>query len=135
MNPEESLLKSPHYERHFSEIWYSDMLRITAGNSDFKNIWGMSEEQLLPYYCGRSIKSYIKSPTAFIANKDGPVRAIRSWVGANEATLSQVDLISYEQKEELTKYRRSRSIPGALFYTNFDKNALDMKYYNCKNRE
>ena len=80
----------------------------------------MLELQLLPYFCGRSINSYIKSPTAFIANINGPVRAIRSWVGANDAPLSQVDLISYEQKEELTNYKRSRSLPGGLFYNNFD---------------
>ena len=95
-------------------------MKILTGNSNGKNIWGMLELQLLPYFCGRSINSYIKSPTAFIANINGPVRAIRSWVGANDAPLSQVDLISYEQKEELTNYKRSRSLPGGLFYNNFD---------------
>ena len=43
----------------------------------------MEEFQFTPYYCGRSIKTFTEGPTAFIANIDGPVRAIRSWVGAN----------------------------------------------------
>ena len=99
---------------------YSDKAHITTGNSDGKNIWGVEEFQFQPFYCGRSIKTFTQGPTAFIANKDGPVRAIRSWVGANSGMLTQRDEIMYEQKQEQTTFWRVHSIPGALLYNNFD---------------
>ena len=63
--------------RETADILYlrhSDEVQITTSDSDGQNILGMEEFQFLPYYCGRSIKTFTKGPTAFIANIDGPVR-------------------------------------------------------------
>ena len=103
-----------HYNR------YSDKAHITTGNSDGKNIWGVEEFQFQPFYCGRSIKTFTQGPTAFIANKNGPVRGIRSLVGANSGMLTQRDEIMYEQKQEQTTFWRVHSIPGAFLYNNFN---------------
>ena len=84
----------------------------------------MEEFQFLPFTCSRSIKTFTKGPTAFIANIDGPVRAIRSWVGANSGMLTQKDMKMYEQKEEQTTFFRVHSIPGGMIYTNFDVSSL-----------
>ena len=110
---------------------YSDKVHITSGASNGQDIWGMEEFQFLPYYCGRSIKTFTKGPTAFIANKDGPVRALRSWVGANSGMLTQRDLKLYEQKQEQTTYFKVHSIPGGMFYINFDvRNTYSYYFYS-----
>ena len=56
---------------------HSDKVHITTGNSNGKDFWGMEEFQFLLDNCGRCTKTFIRGPSAFIANIDGPVRAIR----------------------------------------------------------
>ena len=56
---------------------HSDKLHIFAGNSNEQDIWGMEEFQFVLGNCGRCTKTFIRGPTAFVANINGPVRAIR----------------------------------------------------------
>ena len=56
---------------------HSDKLHIFAGNSNEEDIWGMEEFQFILGNCGRCTKTFIRGPTAFVANINGPVRAIR----------------------------------------------------------
>ena len=84
----------------------------------------MEEFQFLPYYCGRSMKTFTKGPTAFIANKDGPVRALRSWVGANSGMLTQRDLVMYEQRTDETTFFRVHTVPSMLMYINFNVSTI-----------
>ncbi len=77
MNPEDSWATSRHYKRHFSQNWHSDALHITTSGSDGQNIWAMEDFQFVLSDCSRCTRSFIQGPTAFVANIDGPVRAIR----------------------------------------------------------
>ena len=56
---------------------HSDELRITTKGSDGQNIWGMEEFQFILGDCSRCTRSFERGPSAFIANINGPIRAIR----------------------------------------------------------
>ena len=64
------------YLDHFN-FRHSDKVHILAGNSNGQDIWGMEEFQFLLGNCDRCTKTFIRGPSAFIANINGPVRAIR----------------------------------------------------------
>ena len=50
------------------------------------------------YGCGRSEVTFSRRGGGFIANIDGPVRAIRSYIGANSGTYTQRDHVYYQQQ-------------------------------------
>jgi len=84
--------------------------------------------------CGRCVSSFTHGATGFIANKEGPVRAIRSWVGANSGAITQRETIMYEQREDVRTFLRVHPIPGIMDYVTY-KEDLPLVYYNCKNKE
>ena len=134
MNPEDSWFKSPFYERHFQENWYSDQVKIKAGTANGQNFWGVEEFQLLQYLCDRNVYTFTHGPTAFIASKIGPIRAIRSIVGGNSGVLTVRNTLMYEQMEETTTFLRVHPIPGMFYYLNFKKDT-PLTFYNCQNKQ
>ena len=56
---------------------YSDGMRITMNETDGESFWGIEDFQFKLGTCGRSIKTFMKSPTGFVSNIAGPLRAIR----------------------------------------------------------
>ena len=47
MNPEDSWFVSNYYERHFSENWHSDQIKIKSGNATGENFLSLQEYQFL----------------------------------------------------------------------------------------
>ena len=92
------------------------------------------EFQLLKNYCERNAYTYTHGQTAFIASKVGPIRAIRSIVGANSGVLTVRNNIMYEQLEETITSMRVHPIPGLMYYMNFKKDT-PLTFYNCKNKK
>ncbi len=115
-NPEDSLFQSEYYERHFSENWYSDDLRIFVGDSTGEDILSIQDFQFSLSNCNRCTKSFMDGRTAFIANTAGPVRAIRSWVGANSGAVTQREHILYERRDDQVTFVRVHPIPGIMEY-------------------
>ena len=74
---EETIVIFIKFARSVFIFRHSDIAHILAGDSDRKDIWGMEEIQFVPYVCQRSVKTFMQGPTAYIANINGPVRAIR----------------------------------------------------------
>ena len=103
---------------------HSDQLHVTTNGSEGHDIWGMEDFQFTLGDCSRCTRSFEKGPTAFIANKDGPIRALRSWVGANSGMLTQRDLIMYEQRTEETTFLRLHTMPSLLMYINFNVSTI-----------
>jgi len=122
------------YERHFAENWYSDGMRITLNETDGESFWGIEDFQFSLDTCGRSIKTFMKSPTGFVSNIAGPLRAIRSWIGANSGTITQRQVVMYENREDSTTFYRVHPTPGIMLYSNF-KAGSQLKYYNSKNTQ
>ena len=131
-NPEDTWFTSKYYERHFAENWYTDEVHIFADGASGENFWNAQEFQILPKTCGRCVNTFRNGKTGFVINKSGPVRAIRSWVGANSGTLTQRESILYEQREDQHTYLRAHTLPGLMDYVNY-KQDVPLTYYNCRN--
>jgi hypothetical protein len=131
-NAEDSLLSTPYYERHWSYRWTNDDLRILLGTG--VDILEKSDYWIVEGNCGRHNGTFNAKEGAFFANKSGPVRAIRSYMGANSGPLTQVEQIFYEQREDSVVYARVHSRPAlGIGYNDYDANAIGMTYSNTNN--
>ncbi len=130
LNPEDSTIRSTVYERHWSYRWTCDSLRLYGG----PNLVEREDYWIAPGSCGRHIGTFNAQEGAFIANISGPVRAIRSFVGANSGPLVQVDRIYYQSREDTVIYVRvhPRSAVG-MFYVDHTLDAIGMTYSNDVN--
>ena len=109
-NPENSTVTTSRYSAHFADRWVHDELWITAGNATNVDILDVHKSGFAGN-CGRSEATFSRGPGAFIANKSGPVRAIRSYLGANSGTYTQRDEIMYEGRMDVTTHLRVHAIP------------------------
>jgi len=133
LNPEDSYFQSQYYQRHFAFNWNSDNVKIFAGESTGEDLMAHQDFQFSTSSCGRCVYTFGLGYTGFIANKAGPVRAIRSWVGANSGAITQRESIMYEQREDLRTFLRVHPVQGVMDYVTYKQN-LPLTYYNCKNK-
>jgi hypothetical protein len=132
-NPENSTITTPFYVDHFSDRWLNDQIKVKAGNASQVDILDRAKALLGPGNCGRSEDTFDDAEGAFIANKVGPVRAIRSYIGANSGPLTQRDHIFYEQREDIRTYLRVHAIPGPWDFFDYSAAASGMTYRNNLN--
>jgi hypothetical protein len=132
-NPEDTTIATPYYLDHFSDRWLNDQLRIRAGNASEVDILDRAKALLGPGNCGRSEDTFDDAEGAFIANRVGPVRAIRSYIGANSGPLSQRDHIFYAQREDIRTFLRVHAIPGPWDFFDYSSAAIGMTYRNNRN--
>ncbi len=132
-NPENTTVSTPFYEVHFADRWLKDSLRIKAGAASEVDILDRAKALLVPGNCGRSEDTFDDAEGAFIANRAGPVRAIRSYIGANSGPLTQREHIFYEQREDVRTFLRVHSIPGPLDFFDYSAAASGMVYANNVN--
>ena len=69
-----------------------------------------------PGNCGRSEATFNDGEGAFVANIDGPVRAIRSYVGANSGPRTERTHYFYADRDEIVTDLRVHPVPGPLLY-------------------
>jgi hypothetical protein len=127
-NPEDSTVTTPYYTQHFSDRWADDALKITAPGASGADILDRHKDLFAPGNCGRSEDTFDAAEGAFIANKSGPVRAIRSYVGANSGPLTERQHIFYAQREDISTFLRVHSIPGVLDFFDYSPAASGMTY-------
>jgi hypothetical protein len=132
-NPENSTITTPYYQHHFSDRWASDSIRITAPGASGVDILDRHKNLFAPGNCGRSEDTFDDAEGAFIVNKDGPVRAIRSYIGANSGPNTQREHIFYEQREDVRTFLRVHAIPGIMDFLDFSPAAVGMTYSNDLN--
>ncbi len=132
-NPENSNVTTPHYTHHFSDRWISDALTITVGGSTGVDILDRHKDLFFPGYCGRSEDTFVDGEGAFIVNKSGPVRAIRSYVGANSGPLTERNHIFYAQREDIRTDLRVHAIPSIIDFFDYSPAASGMTYYDSLN--
>lgn len=134
LNPEDSWIRTDVYQRHWSYRWTCDWLGIDAGEGPGPNLIEREDYWIAPGSCGRHIGTFNAQEGALIANISGPVRAIRSYVGANSAPLIQVDRIYYRAREDMTLYVRLHPRPAVgAFYVDHAVGAIGMSYFNDLN--
>ena len=103
-----------------------------AGSSGV-DILDRAKAQFAPGNCGRTEDTFNDAEGAFIANKSGPVRAIRSYIGANSGPLTQREHIFYERRQDIRTFLRVHAIPGIMDYFDYSPAATGMTYRNNAN--
>jgi len=132
-NPEDSRYTSPYFQHHFSDRWISDELEITTPGSTGQDILEMHNAQFMPGLCSRSVLSFSRGEGAFVTNISGPVRSIRSYIGANSGPLTQRDHLFYEQREDIVTHLRVHMISGIMDFLDYEASATGMMYSNSLN--
>jgi hypothetical protein len=132
-NPENSTIDSPYYEQHFSDRWIDDRLRLHAGHATGVDILDRHKNLFAPGNCGRSEDTFSSGEGAFVINKSGPVRAIRTYVGANSGPYVERQHIFYDRREDITTFLRVHSIPGVMDFFDYSPAAAGMTYRNSLN--
>jgi hypothetical protein len=132
-NPENTTVTTPFYVDHFSDRWLNDQIRIKAGSATEVDVIDRAKARLAPGNCGRSEDTFNDAEGAFIANRVGPVRAIRSYIGANSGPLTQREHVFYERRQDIRTFLRVHAVPGPLDYFDYSAAAVGMTYRNNVN--
>ncbi len=70
---------------------------------------------------------------AFVINKNGPVRSIRSYLGANSGPNTQRTHFFYDQREDIRTDLRVHTIPSIMDFVDYSPAASGMTYRNPAN--
>jgi hypothetical protein len=133
-NPETSRITTASYTAGYSDRWYFDRLSIRSGTSPDADLLDGFKFQFGPNTCGRSEATFNDAEGAFVANVDGPVRAIRSYVGANSGPLTErTDIFWRDRHLIVTDLRVHSGIPGPLTYHDLSAAGLGMIYRDSLN--
>ena len=133
-NPESSTIDTDAYSIGFSDRWYYDALAIKAGGASAVDILDGFKFQFGPLTCQRSEATFNDAEGAFVANLDGPVRAIRSYVGANSGPLTERTHIFYPDRHLIVTDLRVHPVPGPLTYHDLSAAGLGMTYLDSVNQ-
>jgi hypothetical protein len=129
-NPEDSTVETDHYSQHLLSRWVGDALELSAGGATGVDILDGDKAQAF-YGCGRSELTFSRGGGGFIANLSGPVRAIRSYIGANSGTYTQRDHVYYQSAEVASTYLRVHAGLAQLHqFLDYSEAADGMTYRN-----
>ena len=138
-NPENSTIVTPNYTYHFGDRWQEDGITISVGGATNVDILDRHKAMYAPGFCGRSedtFDGYVNTlpiEGAFVVNKSGPVRAIRSYVGANSGPITEREHIFYARRQDTRTFLRVHSIPSVMDVFDYSSAASGMTYYNDLN--
>ncbi len=132
-NLEDSEFVSPLYRTHFSDRWIRDELEVTTAGSSGVDILDRHKNLFGPGVCQRTEETFSNGEGAFFANLSGPVRSIRSYMGANSGPLTQREHIFYEGRQDIVTSLRVHAIPGVMDLYDYSPDATGMTYYNDLN--
>ena len=126
-NPEHSTVVGETYQMGMIDRWKTVDLRVNGSSADildgFKARFSFDT-------CGRSNDTFADAEGAFVANIDGPVRAIRSYVGANSGPRTEETMYFYANRVEIVTDLRVHAIPGIMSFADFSTAASGMQYGN-----
>lgn len=143
-NPEDSTIKTASYELHSTDRWNEDEIRITAGGApghDILDREAVSAGNLGG--CGRSEYTFSGNwergsdtdEGTYLVIKDGPVRALRAYMGANSGPYVEDVHVYYADREDRNVKVRVHPIPYMYVWTDLNETAIGMVYRDEKNPE
>ena len=94
-NAETSQVTTANYQLGFDDRWIENRWQISAGGATGTDILDGTKARFGLTTCVRSNLTFADGEGAFIANIDGPVRGIRSYVGANSGPLTERTHVMY----------------------------------------
>ena len=121
---ESSTVSSDRYSTHFSARWTRDRLSVGSGPDILdrhRNLFAVGN-------CVRSEDTFSAGDGGYATNIDGPVRVIRSYLGANSGTYTQREHIFYRSAEQVRTFLRVHAIPGILDFYDLSAAAIGMQY-------
>jgi len=121
---------SSHYRTHFADRWKCDELNVYAGGAGGADILDRHKNMFAPGNCARTEDTFCNGEGAFFTNKDGPLRAIRSYMGANSGPFTQREHLFYERRQDVTTHLRVHPISGVMDLYDYSPSAAGMTYYN-----
>ncbi len=131
---EDSTVQTSSYTSHFAARWVADELSITTEGATGVDILDIRQGRFGPDTCARHVLTYSTSRGAYIANKNWPVRAIRSVIGANSGPLTQRTHLFYEQREDVVTNLRVHALGvGIMAVFDYSPEAIGMTYINDLN--
>lgn len=133
INLEDSRVTTDNYTMHFSRRWENDELAITAGSASGVNI--LDSHQYFTSFgsCNRTEVTFSQRRGPIIANIDGPIRGIRSVMGAHSGTYMQLDLKFTECRVINDFYYRIHPSIGFYEARDLNANAIGMNFYSDRN--
>ncbi len=132
-NPENTSVTTPYYADHFSDRWVQDGIQITIPGSSGVDILDRHKNLFAPGVCGRSEDTFSAAEGAFIVNKNGPVRAIRGYLGANSGPYTQRVEIFYDRRQDIRTNLRVHQIGMVMDFFDYSPAASGMTYRNALN--
>ncbi|HWJ62819.1 MAG TPA: hypothetical protein VNS19_12700 [Acidimicrobiales bacterium] len=127
-NPETSSVVTPTYRIDFTDRWKEVSWKVLAPGASGADVLDGHKNQFATSTCGRSNQTFLEEEGAFVANIDGPVRAIRSYVGANSGPLTQRTHLLYRDREDVITNLRVHAIPGIMDFVDYSSAASGMTY-------
>jgi hypothetical protein len=130
-NNENTTASTSKYSWHFSSEWVSDELKIAIGNNTdildrYKNFFSNGS-------CLRHEDAFSAAENAYVTNKTGSVRIIRSYMGAVSGPLTQRTHIFYEGRQDIFTDLRVHNIVGIADVFDYNSAANSMIYRNNLN--
>ena len=127
-NPETSSVTTPTYRIEFTDRWYETTWQVLAAGATGVDVIDGHKNQFLVNNCGRSNATFADAEGAFVANIDGPVRAIRSYIGANSGPKTQRTHLMYRDMEVIVTDLRVHAIPAMMDFVDYSAAATGMTY-------
>lgn len=129
-NPENSIITTLNYSVHFSDRWIRDETGVTAGGAPGTDILDRHKNLFAPGDCSRSEDTFSAGEGAFIVNKDGCIRSLRGYVGANSGPTTYRIHAFYEEREDIFTALRVHAISGVMDFFDYSPDASGMTYVN-----
>jgi len=139
-NPEHSEVTTSRYRISYADRWLNDGLVIREGGGSGADLLDRAQWPVPNAGCARNEDTYdLRSPTspyeaAFIVNVSGPVRAIRSHIGANSFTYTvQTDLFYPRRQDTVIQLQGHGGLPGYASYDDLTTGLARMTYSDNAN--
>ena len=130
-NTENTSITTSKYNWHFSAEWVCDEYKLIVGNNTdildrYKNFFANGN-------CQRHEDAFSAAENAFVTAKAGPIRAIRSVLGAVSGPLTQRTHVFYEGRQDISTDLRVHNIASIYDAFDYNSNANGMIYRNNLN--
>lgn len=132
-NPENSTITTANYQMGYSQRWTEDVMRITAGNATGTDILDRHQFFVNAGTCTSTEDCFSNSEGAHIAIKDGPIRAIRSVMGAASGVFMQLDALYTACEVNYNMYFRLHPANGFNDVLDMNPAANRMRYFTNQN--
>jgi hypothetical protein len=130
-NVENTLITTAKYSWKFSAEWVSDEFKLIIGNNT--NLLDRYKNFFADGNCIRHEDAFSAAQNAYITVKAGPIRVIRSYMGAVSGPLTQRTHWFYEGRQDIATDLRVHNIVSIIDAFDYNSNANGMIYRNNLN--